>query len=141
MSFEPIEGELWDRPIGIVELFETDVEKIRALLVGHKVEKVAEDHLMLDDGTVLRLEGHDGGCSCGAGDYFLKELNGCDNVITNVEFEEKPGGEEYGTYEGVYKIFVFAEDKRLLASFEGSDGNGYYGTGFNIAVRYPKAVA
>ena len=141
MKFEPIEGERWVRPIDIVELCETDVAKIRAVLVGHKVEKVAEDHLMLDDGTVLRLEGNDGGCCCGAGDYFLKELNGCDNVITNVEVEAKPGGEEYGTYEGVYKIFVFAEDKRLLASFEGSDGNGYYSTGFNIAVRYPKAVA
>ena len=141
MSFEPIKGSIWASDTSDAVLFETDLVKIHTLLVGHKVEKVADDHLMLDNGTVLRLEGNEGGCSCGSGDYFLAELNGCDNVITNVEVEKKPGGDEYGTYEGVYKIFVFAEDKRLLASFEGSDGNGYYGTGFNITVRYPEGAA
>ena len=141
MSFEPIKGSIWDSDTSDAVLFETDIVKIRTLLVGHKVEKVADDHLMLDNGTVLRLEGNEGGCSCGAGDYFLTKLNGCDNIITNVEVEEKTGGDDYGTDESVYRIFVFAEDKHLLAEFEGYDGNGYYGTGFNIAVRYPEGAA
>ena len=140
MSFEPIKGSIWDSDTSDAVLFETDIVKIRTLLVGHKVEKVADDHLMLDNGTVLRLEGNEGGCSCGAGDYFLTELNGCDNVITNVEIEADPGS-DYTEREGYYRIFVFAENKQLLAEFEGSDGNGYYGTGFNIAVRYPEGAA
>ena len=140
MSFEPIKGSIWASDTSDAVLFETDLVKIHTLLVGHKVEKVADDHLMLDNGTVLRLEGNEGGCSCGAGDYFLTELNGCDNVITNVEIDVHPGS-DYTEREGYYSIFVFAEHKQLLAEFEGSDGNGYYGTGFNIAVRYPEGAA
>ena len=33
-----------------------------------------------------------------------------------------------------YSIYVYAEQPQLLAEFEGSDGNGYYGTGFTITV-------
>ena len=121
-----------------ITITEDDETAIKNLLIGHRVEKVGDDTLRLDDGTVLRLKGNDGGCSCGAGDYDLTELNGCDNVITSVELvdhsvsdDNRGKGEE-----GVYRIFVFAEDKRInLATFEGDDGNGYYGTGYTIEVQ------
>ncbi|HWB38395.1 MAG TPA: hypothetical protein VHA75_20455 [Rugosimonospora sp.] len=120
-----------------------DHAELRALLLGRKVTKAASDHLLLDDGTVLKLFGNDGGCACSAGCYDLTELNGTDNVITSVEFEDNPGGDdvpwsvrESRGYDGVYRIFVLAGDRRInLATFEGSDGNGYYGTGYHVLIR------
>jgi len=112
---------------------EDDKDAIKDLLVGHAVVKVSDDTLVLDDGRHLRFVGHEGGCSCGAGDYDLTELNGVDNVITNVTFIDDPSGDDYPDGKGYYRIFVFADNKMVnLATFEGTDGNGYYGTGYSI---------
>ena len=114
-------------------------DAISALLLGHTVSKVADDHLILDDGTLLKLVGNEGGCSCGAGDYDLIVLNGVENVITAVEFENDPDGDDWKSNgDGAYRIFVFAGDQRInLATFKGTDGNGYYGTGYHVMVRLP----
>jgi len=98
------------------------------------VSKVADDHLLLDNGTLLKLVGNDGGCACSAGCYDLTALNGVENIITAVEFEDDPADD--GHDGDGYRIFVFAGDQRInLATFEGSDGNGYYGTGYHVMVR------
>lgn len=116
-------------------------DKIKDLLVGRKIVSVdqALGEAVLDNGTVLELSGNDGGCSCGAGDYWLTELNNVDNVITAVEIEndgDVEGTEENGYADEAYRIFVYAENEKLkLAEFSGSDGNGYYGTGFSISVK------
>jgi hypothetical protein len=121
---------------------ETDKDAIKGLLIGRRVQKVGDDELRLDDGTVLTLGGHEGGCSCGAGDYDLVELNGVDNVITSVEFDDSPSGDEYPGGEGHYRIFVYAGNERInLATFEGTDGNGYYGTGYWVAVKSAPATS
>ena len=106
-------------------------------------------YLTLDDGTVLKVWGNDGGCACSAGCYPLTVLNTWDNAITNIQIEEHPAGDdipcrtcgqtycyerEHEEGEGYYRIFIVAEDRHLLASFEGSDGNGYYGTGWWLTV-------
>ena len=119
-------------------LDQSDEEKITEILMGRRVVDVDLDTgiATLDNEVVLQLMGNEGGCSCGAGDYDLSVLNRVDNVITNVEFEDDPDSD----YEdGVgYKIFVYAEDERInFAEFEGSDGNGYYGTGYQIRVTFP----
>lgn len=122
---------------------QNDHDAIAELLVGHRVTKVAEDTLTLDDGRQLRFEGNDGGCACSAGCYPLTELNGVDNVITKVVFDDNPTGDEYGDDAmwlgpGHYKIFVYADNQKInLATFTGSDGNGYYGTGYSITVLVP----
>lgn len=111
--------------------------EIETLLVGHAVAKVADDTLVLDDGRRLRFVGNEGGCACSAGDYDLTELNGVDNIITKVEFVDDPAGDDEEPYreKGFYRIFVFADNQMInLATFEGSDGNGYYGTGYEIHV-------
>lgn len=125
-------------------------DRLKELLVGHKIVKAEgaaitddlgyrDDNtgvLTLDDGTVIEVEGNDGGCACNSGCYPLTELNHVDNIITNVEVEENPGGDYDEPYEGYYRIFVIAEDRRLMvASFDGTDGNGYYGTGWWMRVR------
>jgi hypothetical protein len=126
-----------------IEIREDKQDEIESLFLGHSVQKVADDHLMLDDGRLLRVVPNDGGCSCGAGDYDLTVLNRVDNVITKVEFDYKPTGAEYGEErgaslfsEGYYRIFVFAGDEKInLLQVDGDDGNGYYGSGFSLLVR------
>jgi hypothetical protein len=114
---------------------EEDKAGIEQLLMGRKVAKVADDTVVLDNGIRLRFVGHDGGCSCSSGCYDLTELNGVDNVITRVEFVDAPGGDGFALSEGHYSIFVFADNQRInLATFEGTDGNGYYGTGYAVHV-------
>ncbi len=113
-----------------------DERDIKDLLLGRRVVKVSDESLMLDNGITLTLQGNVGGCCCGAGDYTLTKLNGCDNIITSVVLDNAPNEDDYG--EGVYTIFVFAENERItLASFEGTDGNGFYGTGYYIKVQRP----
>lgn len=139
-----------------------DETRLRDLLIGRKVERVEmrdeappdtyyesgpTGRLHLSDGRVLRVWGNEGGCSCGAGDYPLARLAEFDNVITNVEVEAAPDGDDVPCRTcgkdycfdhenpGFYRIHVFAgQEKTLLASFEGTDGNGYYGTGWWLSV-------
>lgn len=81
--------------------------------------------LTLDNGVELHTFGNHGCPGCGNGWYYLKELNNCDNVITDVEAYSE-GADE------VYKLFVFADNKKInVLSYEGRD-NGYYGTGYRI---------
>ena len=109
---------------------------VKKLLVGHSVKKVDEDILQLDNGVKLRFIGNYG-CCCGAGEYDITELNECENIITNVEFET----EGIGEYEGMsYKLFVYSENKKIkLLQCDGNDGNGYYGTGYHIDVILEKS--
>jgi len=129
-----------------------DTDRLRTLLVGKKitnaemVDGLPEDAwglaptgvLTLDDGTVLELFGHDGGCACNSGCYELTELVGDgipDNVITDVQLDESPSGDDQEG-DGYYRIFVYtANQEILLASFDGTDGNGYYGTGWYLRVK------
>jgi hypothetical protein len=152
-DFQPIEGAAgdWnrDREDGVRILNEENQAEIESLFMGHKVSKVDGEHLLLDNGTAIKAIGHDGGCACSAGCYDLSVLNGVDNIITRVEFDYRPAGDgEYPAFDegdpdapedewtGYYRVFVFADDQRVnLMQFDGSDGNGYYGTGFEILVR------
>lgn len=141
-----------------------DTDRLRELLVGKSITsaRISDEspetytsgptgYLTLSDGTTLKVWGNDGGCACSAGCYPLAHLDACENVITNVEVEEFPDGDFGGTpcrtcgeescwkdghdNEGYYRIFVIADAQRVnVASFEGSDGNGYYGTGYWLQV-------
>lgn len=151
-DFQPINGDAgaWirDREDGILVMNEEDQAAITALLMGRKVTKVDDEHLLLDNGSVIKAIGHDGGCSCSSGCYDLSVLNGVDNIITRVEYDYRPAGdfepiEKDGhpddpedAWTGYYRVFVFADNQQInLMQFDGTDGNGYYGTGFEILVR------
>lgn len=130
-----VDNEYAAEGLGLGVYSESDERGIKDLLLGRTVQKVGEDHLLLDDGKVVKLVGNDGGCACSAGCYYLTELNEVPNIITNVEVYSDPAGDDEDG-EGVYRIFVYAENRKInLATFEGTDGNGYYGTGFHILVR------
>lgn len=118
-------------------LCDTDIEdELKRLLMFRKVVKVEEideqtARIYLDDGVILETEGNEGCGGCSNGWYYLTELNGCDNAITNVEVSIDP-------YETKFVIFIFADDKRInLVSYEGDD-NGFYGRGFYLTAYLPK---
>ncbi len=101
---------------------------------GREWQDHADGRLILDDGTVLYLTGHVGGCSCGSGDYPLEKVAAADNIITSARVLASPDG-DYEDGQGRYAIFVFAGNEEInVANFVGSDGSGYYGTGFSLAV-------
>jgi hypothetical protein len=119
-------------------------DKIKSLFIGRKVVKAEGSDLTLDDGTVLQVIPNDGGCSCGAGDYYLDNLNKFDNVITDVEIKAVPYSDSEWESGYTYQLFVYSGGiSTSVADIKGDDGNGYYGTGFEIYVKYrpgpPKA--
>ena len=139
---DKIESRYYRAGSGIDTLHEGDKKRIRELLIGRKVVEVDGDHLRLDNGTVIRVEPNCGCGGCSSGWYELKTLSRVDNMITRVEFEyDTKIGEYYYEEEKVYRIFVFAENEKInLLSIEGSDGNGYYGTGFELLVKTVEGV-
>jgi hypothetical protein len=145
-AFVPIKADAstWDRDPDVRTLNQDNEREIVDLLMGRKVTKVDDEHLLLDDGTVIKAIGHDGGCACSAGCYDLSVLNGVDNIITRVEFDYQPGSDysDDARYDGFYRVFVYADNQQInLMQFDGTDGNGYYGTGFEILVRDPRNEA
>jgi hypothetical protein len=139
----------------LIELDETNHGEIEALLLGRRIvtaeqvavpipdsewPRTADGVLTLDDGTRIYVRGNEGGCACSAGDYPLTHLAAVDNVITSVRFEDRPDSDDYWDgpegERGWYRIFVVADAVEVnVASFEGTDGNGYYGTGYELYVQ------
>lgn len=121
----------YDRDYKELEHYQED--EIKELLLYRKITKVSDEKLSLDNGVELEIVANEGCGGCSAGWYGVSELNGCDNVITNVEFEGE-SLDDYGEYS--YKIFVYAENEKIkILQVDGDDGNGYYGTGYSIRVR------
>lgn len=130
---------------------EGQADEIAAVLVGRRIVEAevgtfdqpggwgsrAEGRLVLDDGTVLYLAGNDGGCACDSGCYPLSRVSKVDNIITSARVEASPDGDDcHG--DGAYRIFVLADNQEInAAEFVGTDGNGYYGTGFSVTVVRP----
>lgn len=117
-----------------------DEEEIKKLLMFHKVVSVYnDDTLVLDNGVALQVLPNIGCGGCEAGNYHIENIANAPNVITNVEFDEVYNGDDdwCGGGDIAYKIYVICEgvqgEKELL-SVEGNDGNGYYGTGYQIRV-------
>lgn len=117
---------------------EENEKEIKELLLYRKIVKVENDTLYLDNGIELKIRANEGCGGCSSGNYEITELNECDNIITNVEFACDYIKDEWD--DTSYKIFVYAEDKRIkILQVDGTDGNGYYGTGYEILVRFPKS--
>lgn len=113
-----------------------NLEDLKKLLLYHKVvdAKVISDYggeLILDNGMTLEVIPNNGCGGCSNGWYYLSDLAKCENVITDVSIEYSQNDD----YDEVIRVFVFTEDERIkLIDVYGSEGNGYYGRGFNIYV-------
>lgn len=113
--------------------------RMEELLVGRSIVSKTYDSYTLDNGVTLKIIPNDGGCTCGSGDYFLQEVNDFENVITRVKLERKELGYKERDEKFIYSVYVYAANKKKgakqkLFSVSGSDGNGYYGTGYRIEV-------
>lgn len=116
-------------------LCEQDEKEIEELLLGHKVTVDDYDNLVLDNGVVLKIYPNIGCYGCESGNYYLQHISSVNNAITNVEFVEEFEDDCY--YEH-YRIFVIADGMTTeLLDVYGTDGNGYYGTGYKIDVYLP----
>lgn len=116
-------------------LCEQNEKEIEELLLGHKVTVDDYDNLVLDNGVMLQINPNIGCYSCESGNYYLQHISSVNNAITNVEFVEEFEDDCY--YEH-YRIFVIADGMTTeLLDVYGTDGNGYYGTGYTIDVYIP----
>lgn len=118
-----------------------DEKDISDMLIGHKVVDVdGWNTLVLDNGMKLLVEPNEGCGGCESGRYSIEHIASCNNVITNVEFDcyDEENKRSYYTNCTHYKIFVIADGIRTeLLDVYGTDGNGYYGTGYSIDVYVP----
>lgn len=118
-------------------LCECNEKEIEELLLGHKI--VADEFtgsLVLDNGILLYINPNIGCSGCGSGDYYLQHITSVNNAITNVEFIEEYDDDDFNYRH--YKIFVIADGMTTeLLDVYGTDGNGYYGTGYTIDVYIP----
>lgn len=113
-------------------LCEQNEKEIEELLLGHKVTADDYDKLILDNGVVLQICPNIGCYGCESGNYYLQHISSVNNAITSVEFVEEFEDDFY--YEH-YRIFVIADGMTTeLLDVYGTDGNGYYGTGYTIDV-------
>lgn len=116
------------------ELDYWEEERIKELLLYRRIVEVRGDTLILDNGVQLEVRGNEGCGGCASGNYDVTEINTCFNAITDVEFECEPTDEIYD--EQAYRIYVLSADERTkVVQVEGTDGNGYYGTGYSIRVK------
>ena len=117
-------------------LCECNEKEIEELLLGHKVTVDNYDNLVLDNGVVLQINPNIGCGGCESGNYYLEHISSVNNAITNVEFVEEYDDDEYPCKH--YRIFVIADGVTTeLLDVYGTDGNGYYGTGYTIDVYIP----
>lgn len=117
---------------------QNDQKDITETLVGRQITDVTENVITLDNGVELEVEANDGCWGCPSGNYRINELNHVENVITAVKVDDKHISDELHEY----KIFVYTGGKKnkkgqkhVLLAVSGDDGNGYYGTGYEIAVK------
>lgn len=124
-------------------LYEYNEKEIEELLLGHKI--VADensDTLILDNGVRLLITPNVGCYGCESGNYYLQHIASVNNAITNVEFVNEHEYSDYDDFDAEYyqhyKIFVIADGMTTeLLDVYGTDGNGYYGTGYTIDVYLP----
>lgn len=130
-----------------MELSQDDEKEITKLLMGRRIvsAEVFKDSislpghyggfdgkLVLDNGKVVYVRANTGCGGCSSGWFELKALAATENIITRVDLEE----EDTDNWGGMsYKIFVLAGHERINALIvDGDDGNGWYGTGYELVV-------
>lgn len=115
----------------LVQISYGDDEQIKKLLLGRKIVKVADDQVKLDNGDLVKIVPNVDCCVA----YNITDLNDVDNIITRVECvveDEEPAE----VFAGTYAVYVVAEHKKIKAwGVSGDDGNGYYGTGYQLFVK------
>lgn len=91
--------------------------------------------LTLDDGTKILVVPNEGCGGCSAGRYDVAHLATVENAITDVRLALKDESDQDGEGPKSYRIYVMAGNEEINAvQVDGDDGNGYYGTGYELFV-------
>lgn len=111
-------------------------------LAGQTIVAVEHDGgravLQCENGTIVEITANDG-CYCGSGAYRIDRVQLVGGVIMSVTSSEEDSDIDKYTY----RIFVYTDkvpNGREIVSLSGSDGNGYYGTGYTFDVYRPKTL-
>ena len=113
------------------------------LIRGRYVTRIDGSTITLDNGTELHIQGNEGCGGCGNGWYWLEQVYKQGSRRTRIMSAYVAYDEEDKDEEGpsVYTIFVMVDGNPTqlpLATVRGSDGNGYYGTGFTLTATIQK---
>lgn len=113
------------------------------LLRGRYVTRIDGSTITLDNGTELHIQGNEGCGGYGNGWYWLEQVYKQGSRRTRIMSAYVAYDEEDKDEEGpsVYTIFVMVDGNPTqlpLATVRGSDGNGYYGTGFTLTATIQK---
>lgn len=109
-----------------------DEARLNELFVGRKVIEVTDDTFILDDGSLLTVVPNSGCGGCGNGWYEIESIASFDHIITGVQVTAEGGDARFNL------IFYSVGIQGKGVEVTGGD-NGYYGTGFSIAVDLPNA--
>lgn len=112
-------------------------DELKKLFVGTQVLHVHENIMTLSNGTVVKVLPNSGCWGCPSGNFYLTDrIKKVDTVITNVKLVEKNKNDKK-----TFSLFVYTGGKKqkklkkkTLFDVTGSEGNGFYGTGFTLEV-------
>ena len=113
-------------------------DRLKELFVGRRVIAAEDGVLTLDDGTRAKVEPNEGCGGCPSGWYELERIAAADNAVTDVRVVDEDLTDDEDGDDVRYRLFVYAagvDAGTELLSVKGSDGNGYYGTGFSLIVK------
>lgn len=105
------------------------------LLRGRYVTSIDDGTITLDDGTELYIHGNDGCGGCESGWYWLENVYKQGSRRARIMSAYVDYDEDDKEPPSVYTIFVMVDGNPTqlpLATVRGTDGNGYYGTGFTL---------
>ena len=114
------------------------------LLQGRYVTSIDDGTITLDDGTELHIDGNDGCGGCESGWYWLENVYKQGSRKARIMSAYVAYDEDDEEAPSVYTIFVMVDGNPTqlpLATVRGSDGNGYYGTGFTLTATIKTAPA
>lgn len=124
-------------------------EEYAKILRGRYVTDIAigDDEMSatitLDNGTVLDIHGSCG-CSCGNGLTYVREVFQRGDGHARIMSARVDSSESADRYDETnYTIFVMIDGNPTqlpLATMQGYDDSGYYGTGFDLYIRPAKTA-
>lgn len=118
--------------------------KVKQAIIGKRIASIQQDDdfkatVTLDDGTLLQVEGNEGGCECANGDWpisnLLANMTRPKGRIMNAWIDNQiTVDDHFMEIGGPITVFIMVEGEEYpLVEFTGYD-NGWYGHGFYCRV-------